>query len=193
VFSPPARGSTPLSLLTAPRLSLSLLPSRSSFPFPLLPMATNPFSTPRMEHTVELDPVAVPDVADLPPSIPSLSTDELVPLLRARLLEGLPYTNITPRVVVALNPFQFVHANSDQALTEWRSEYADCGTEGVRGTLGPHVWATAQKAYYHMSRTGQDQAIVLRFVLFSFSFLSVVSQELTLHSFPQWRVRFWQE
>ncbi|GAA5861276.1 hypothetical protein JCM8547_008542 [Rhodosporidiobolus lusitaniae] len=123
-------------------------------------MASNPFATPRL-GTVELDPVAVPDLTDLPPSVPSLSTDELVPLLRARLLEGLPYTSLTPRVVVAANPFQFVHANSDQALTEWRSEYADCGSEGVRGTLGPHVWATAQKAYYHMSRTGQDQAIVL--------------------------------
>ncbi|BGP14296.1 hypothetical protein JCM10213_007731 [Rhodosporidiobolus nylandii] len=123
--------------------------------------STNPFSTPRLQSTVELDPVAVPDLTDLPPSVPSLSTDELVPLLRARLLEGLPYTAISSRAVVALNPFQFVHANSDQALTEWRAEYADCGSEGVRGTLGPHVWATAQKAYYHMSRTGQDQAIVL--------------------------------
>ncbi|GAA6027812.1 hypothetical protein JCM8097_001730 [Rhodosporidiobolus ruineniae] len=123
-------------------------------------MAANPFATPRL-GTVELDPVAVPDAADLPPNVPSLSTDDLVPLLRARLLEGLPYTNLSSRVVVALNPFQFVHANSDQALAEWRGEYADCGCEGVRGTLGPHVWATAQKAYYHMSRTGQDQAIVL--------------------------------
>ncbi|GAA5829328.1 hypothetical protein JCM11251_005008 [Rhodosporidiobolus azoricus] len=123
-------------------------------------MATNPFATPRM-GTVELDPIAVPDLTDLPPSVPSLSTDELVPLLRARLLEGLPYTNVSSRVVVAVNPFQFVHVDSDQALTEWRAEYADCGSEGVRGTLGPHVWATAQKAYYHMSRTGQDQAIVL--------------------------------
>ncbi|GAA5976632.1 hypothetical protein JCM11641_005646 [Rhodosporidiobolus odoratus] len=123
-------------------------------------MSNNVFSTPR-PTTVDLDPLAVPDITDLPPPVPSLSTDDLVPLLRARLLEGLPYTQISPRTIVALNPFQFVHSNSDQALTEWRAEYADCGTEGVRGTLGPHVWAVAQKAYYHMSRTGQDQAIVL--------------------------------
>ncbi|GAA5998220.1 uncharacterized protein JCM10292_001051 [Rhodotorula paludigena] len=119
----------------------------------------NPFVTPNPQ--VELDPVEVPDLAALPPGIPPLATDDLVPLLRARLLEGLPYTFVSPRVVVALNPFQAVHATSDQALADWRAEYADCGGDGVRGRLGPHVWAAAQKAYYYMSRTGQDQAIVV--------------------------------
>ncbi|BGP46627.1 hypothetical protein JCM10450v2_002474 [Rhodotorula kratochvilovae] len=124
-------------------------------------MASNPFATPKMGQAVELDPLEVPDLTDLPQGVPPLATDDLVPLLRARLLEGLPYTFLSPRVVVALNPFQFVHATSDQALADWRTEYTDCGSEGVRGRLGPHVWATAQKAYYHMTRTGQDQAIVL--------------------------------
>ncbi|BGP30551.1 hypothetical protein JCM10296v2_002306 [Rhodotorula toruloides] len=124
-------------------------------------MSNNPFKSPAMGTEVELDPISCPDLTDLLPSIPSLSTDDLVPFLRARLHEGLPYTHITPRVTIAVNPFQFVHATSDQALADWRAEYADTGADGVRGRLGPHVWATAQRAYYHMRRTGQDQAIVL--------------------------------
>lgn len=47
-------------------------------------------------------------------------------------------------------------------LADWSAEYADCGTEGIRGRLTPHVWAMSGKAYYYMRRTGQDQTIVLR-------------------------------
>ncbi|GAA5975793.1 hypothetical protein JCM10908_005282 [Rhodotorula pacifica] len=124
-------------------------------------MAQNAFQPSAPGAKVELDPLACPDLADLPDGVPSLSVEDLVPFFRARLLEGIPYTQISPRVVVAVNPYQPIHATSDRALVDWRTEYADLGTEGIRGTLGPHVWATAQKAYYHMSRTGQDQAIVL--------------------------------
>jgi chitin synthase len=124
-------------------------------------MAQNPFQTAAPGEEVELDPLACPDLADLPDGVPCLSVEDLVPFFRARLLEGIPYTQISPRVVVSVNPYQPIHATSDRALVDWRSEYADLGTEGIRGTLGPHVWAIAQKAYYHMSRTGQDQAIVL--------------------------------
>ncbi|GAA6007186.1 hypothetical protein JCM11491_003035 [Sporobolomyces phaffii] len=110
---------------------------------------------------VELDPINFPDMTDLPTGLPALSIDDLVPILRARFLEGLPYTNLSPRLTVSLNPHQFIQVNSDQSLLEYSAEYADCGSEGVRGRLGPHVWATAQKAYYYMRRTGQDQSIVL--------------------------------
>ena len=47
-------------------------------------------------------------------------------------------------------------------LADWSAEYTDCGTEGIRGRLTPHVWAMSGKAYYYMRRTGQDQTIVLR-------------------------------
>ncbi|GAA5949771.1 hypothetical protein JCM21900_003288 [Sporobolomyces salmonicolor] len=126
--------------------------------------SSNPFtftSAYAPPEDVELDPMNLPDVTDLPPGVPSLSTDDLVPVLRARFLEGLPYTNLSPRLVVSVNPGQFVHANSDQTLADYSAEYADCGADGVRGRMGPHVWATAQKAYYYMRRTGQDQTLVL--------------------------------
>ncbi|GAA6000473.1 hypothetical protein JCM10207_008027 [Rhodosporidiobolus poonsookiae] len=117
------------SALSALRPSFQIRPSAlSTLPaFPPTPPASPPslparrLSAPR-QPPIELDPVAVPDAADLPPGVPSLSTDKLVPLLRARLLEDLPYTNLTSRVTVALNPFQLVHANSDQALAEWRGK-----------------------------------------------------------------------
>ncbi|GAA5957121.1 hypothetical protein JCM3765_005413 [Sporobolomyces pararoseus] len=116
---------------------------------------------PSAARDIELDPINFPDITELPTGLPSLSIDELVPILRARFLEGLPYTNVSPRLTVSLNPHQFIQVNSDQSLLEYSSEYADCGSDGVRGRLGPHVWATAQKAYYYMRKTGQDQSIVL--------------------------------
>jgi len=121
-----------------------------------------PDAPPTPAHDIELDPINLPDVCDLPAGIPSLSIDDLVPIIRARFLEGLPYTNLSPKLTLSLNPHQFIQVNSDQSLLEYSAEYADCGSEGVRGRLGPHVWATAQKAYYYMRRTGQDQSLVLR-------------------------------
>lgn len=107
-----------------------------------------------------LDPLALSDVTDLPNET-VLTPDDFVPLLRARFLEGLPYTAISARLLIAINPQQYVIANSDSTLADWGIEFADCGTEGVRGRLGPHTWAMSGRAYYYMRRTGQDQAIVL--------------------------------
>lgn len=108
-----------------------------------------------------VDPLALSDVTDLPQGT-VLTADDFLSFVRARFLEGLPYTAISPRLLVAVNPQQYVIANSDSALADWGVEYADCGTEGVRGRLGPHTWGMSGRAYYYMRRTGQDQAIVLR-------------------------------
>lgn len=124
-------------------------------------MSNNPFRASMGRKEEVIDPLALSDVTDLPTST-VLTADEFLPILRARFLEGLPYTAISPRLLVAVNPHQYVVTNSDSALVDWGVEYADCGTEGVRGRLGPHVWATSGRAYYYMRRTGQDQTIILR-------------------------------
>jgi chitin synthase len=126
-------------------------------------MSNNPFAGAMAAKGGEevIDPLALSDVTDLPDST-VLTPDEFLPILRARFLEGLPYTAISPRLLVAVNPHQYVVTNSDATLVDWGLEYADCGTEGVRGRLGPHVWAMSGRAYYYMRRTGQDQSIVLR-------------------------------
>ncbi|SCZ93412.1 BZ3500_MvSof-1268-A1-R1_Chr6-3g08643 [Microbotryum saponariae] len=109
---------------------------------------------------VVIDPLELGDITDYSGTTP-LGPNELVPILRARFLEGIPYTAISPRVLVAVNPHQHIHANSDATLLDWAAEYADCGSEGVRGRLGPHIWALSGRAYYHMRRTGQDQVVIL--------------------------------
>lgn len=111
-------------------------------------------------HDEVIDPLALSDVIDLP-STTVLTPDDFLPILRARFLEGLPYTAISPRLLVSVNPHHFVQANSDAVLVDWATEFADCGTEGVRGRLGPHIWAMSGRAYYYMRRTGQDQTMVL--------------------------------
>lgn len=120
-----------------------------------------PPTLPSSNSLVEIDPLNLSDLSDLPPSI-TLTPDDVLPILRARFLDALPYTSVSPRVLIAVNPHQLVQSNSDAALGEWAAEFADCGTEGRRGRLGPHVWATSGKAYYYMRRTGQDQTILLR-------------------------------
>lgn len=121
-------------------------------------------STPAMPHvpstTGGIDPL-LPDLTSLPLSF-TPSSDDILSILRARFLEGLPYTSISPRVLVSVNPYQFIQANSDAALVDWGTEYADCGRGGLRGKLGPHVFAMSNQAYYYMRRTGQDQTIMLR-------------------------------
>ncbi|KAL8280137.1 hypothetical protein RQP46_007467 [Phenoliferia psychrophenolica] len=109
---------------------------------------------------VDIDPLALNDLADLPTQA-SPSADDLLPILRARFDDGLLYTDLSSRVLVAVNPYAQTESSSLAVLADWSAEYADCGTEGVRGRLGPHIFATSGKAYYYMRRTGQDQTIFL--------------------------------
>lgn len=134
-------------------------------PLPIVPSSpSSSLSFVMASHQDEvIDPITLSDVTDLPVST-SLTTDDFLPVLRARFLEGLPYTAVSPRLLVSVNPHHFVQVNSDAVLVDWATEFADCGTEDVRGRLGPHVWAMSGRAYYYMRRTGQDQTIVLRSV-----------------------------
>lgn len=119
------------------------------------------YTPPPPSGEVEIDPLRLNDLSDLPPTA-SLTADDILPILRTRFLEGLVYTDLSPRVLVALNPYQFIQTNSQAVLADWSAEYSDSGNAGVRGRLGPHVWALSGRAYYYMRRTGQDQTIVLR-------------------------------
>jgi len=119
--------------------------------------ATDPFGSPHDE--VVVDPLGTSDLTELSASV-SLTADELVPLLRARFLDGLIYTQLSPSVLISLNPNHFVQSGSDAVLEDYLVEFDDCGTLAVRGRLGPHLWSISNRAYYYMTRTGQDQAII---------------------------------
>lgn len=111
-------------------------------------------------NDIEVDPITLSDLTELPIQ-PSLSPNDVLPILRARFLEGLSYTLISPRVLISVNPHQYAPVNSDVVLAEWNREYKDCGHDGLRGGLTPHIWEMSGRAFYYMRRTGQDQTIVV--------------------------------
>ncbi|KAL8293373.1 hypothetical protein RQP46_000074 [Phenoliferia psychrophenolica] len=118
-----------------------------------------PFPFPaQAQAEVDVDPVKVHDIAELPATP---SADDLLQILRSRFDDGILFTEISPRVLVAVNPLQEGLSTNDDALRSWSEEFADTGTSGVRGRLGPHLWAVSGRTYYYMRRTGQDQTIVL--------------------------------
>lgn len=80
--------------------------------------------------------------------------------LRDRYLLDLLYTSLGPSSLVAINPHKFIHANSDQTLSNYAQDHRN--TEQGRDFLPPHVFQLAGKAYFDMTRTGRDQSILMR-------------------------------
>ena len=96
------------------------------------------------------------DLAKLSP----VSDDILVACLRERFMTDNIYTSIGTSVLVAFNPHKYVASNADSVLHKYAAEYRE--TSDRKQTLPPHIFQLANNAYYHMRRTSQDQAIVLR-------------------------------
>ena len=99
---------------------------------------------------------AVTDLTKLSP----LSDDVVVACLRERFMSDNIYTNIGTSGLVALNPHKYVASNSDSVLHKYAAEYRDTSEHQER--LPPHIFQTANDAYYHMRRTTQDQCILFR-------------------------------
>ncbi|KAM0754954.1 translation initiation factor IF-2 [Meredithblackwellia eburnea MCA 4105] len=118
------------------------------------------YQHPQAGGEVEVDPLALHDLADLP-STASPSSEDVLPILRARFLEGILYIGLSSRALVAINPYQQSESTSREILAQWSAEYSDSGADGVRGRMGAHVWEMSGRAYYHMKRTGQDQTLLL--------------------------------
>ena len=70
------------------------------------------------------------------------------------------YTYVGTSAIVAVNPHKYVASNSDAVLLKYAGEYRSTAED--KEALPPHIFQLANNAYYHMRRTGQDQAIVLR-------------------------------
>lgn len=87
---------------------------------------------PLPSSALEVDPISTNDLCELP----AVTPEDVLRILRARALEGMPYTQVSPRLLVSVNPHQYVQANSDAVLAEYR----DYGTDT---TLEPHIWVSA--------------------------------------------------
>lgn len=104
---------------------------------------------------------AVNDLSKLSP----ISDDIIVACLRERFMSDTIYTNVGSSCLVSLNPHKYVASNADPIMHQYSADYRDTSPE--KQPLGPHIYQLANNAYYHMRQTSQDQAIVLRFVLFT--------------------------
>ncbi|PPQ79006.1 hypothetical protein CVT25_002315 [Psilocybe cyanescens] len=97
---------------------------------------------------------AATDLSKLSP----ISDDIIVACLRERFMTDTIYTNIGTSGLVALNPHKYVASTSDALLHKYAAEYRDSSEHQDR--LPPHIFQTANNAYYHMRRTTQDQCLV---------------------------------
>ncbi|KAF8872468.1 glycosyltransferase family 2 protein [Infundibulicybe gibba] len=88
----------------------------------------------------------------------SISDDIIVACLRERFMADTIYTNIGSSALVALNPHKYVSTSADSIMHKYAAEYRD--TSEHREKLPPHIFQTANNAYYHMKRTTQDQCLV---------------------------------
>jgi len=70
------------------------------------------------------------------------------------------YTKIGTSALVAVNPHKYVSTNSDSAMHKYAAEYRD--TSVGKEALPPHIFQSANHAYYHMRRTSQDRSVLLR-------------------------------
>ena len=106
---------------------------------------------------------AVTDLSTLSP----ISDDIIVSCLRERFMSDNIYTNVGTSALVAVNPHKYVPTNSDSVMHKYAAEYKD--TTDKKDVMPPHIFQLANNAYYHMRRTSQDQSLLLRFVLQSFT------------------------
>lgn len=116
------------------------------------------------------------DLAALSP----ISDDIIVSCLRERFLNDQIYTRIGSHALVAVNPHKYVSSNADSVMLTYAAEHRD--TSGEKAQTNPHIFQLANNAYYHMRRTGQDQSILMAYVV-----LLVLIQSIYNVLFSQWR------
>lgn len=87
------------------------------------------------------------------------SEAELVNVLNERFARDKVYTRIGERVLVAVNPNKPLENGTESSLKAICSAVKD-GTERE-----PHVFELASNAYYTMTNSKQDQAILFLYVI----------------------------
>jgi chitin synthase len=95
-------------------------------------------------------------------SIPNISEEKIVDILQAKFLNYNIYTNVGSCNLIAVNPFKQLAQNDAQTSDDYVTLYKSASPDNpVSSTLDPHVFELANRAYFHMRRTGNDQAIFL--------------------------------
>ncbi|KAI9318939.1 chitin synthase-domain-containing protein [Dichotomocladium elegans] len=92
-------------------------------------------------------------------SLSTLTDESLAACLRSRYDVYQVYTWLGANQIVCVNPGKPLALNDDQTGLEYVAAYKD--TRQQRTPQPPHIYELVVRAYFHMRRTGNDQAIVL--------------------------------
>lgn len=89
-----------------------------------------------------------------------LSPNEIAEILKQRFLNDINYTNISPSVLIVLNPFS--HDDEINLQSEYIAEYKDTTSAKANQWRPPHLYQFINNAYLHMRRTSINQSILFR-------------------------------
>jgi chitin synthase len=112
--------------------------------------------------TQQQQPTLITDLTLLPRDI---SSDEIADILRQRYLNDLIYTNISPSVLIVLNPYNNNNSNNttnDNIKADYIAEYKDTSSAKANQWREPHLYQLVNHAYLHMRRTSINQSILFR-------------------------------
>jgi chitin synthase len=74
-----------------------------------------------------------------------------------------PYADCGTNALVVVNPGRVLALMHDEYAKKYAKEYKDINQQTTETSpLPPHVFSLASKAYLHLRRLGQDQAIIMR-------------------------------
>ena len=92
-----------------------------------------------------------------------LTNDEISNVLRTRYLNDLLYTNVSPSVLIALNPNYTINEEISKSIkADYISEYKDTSSAKSNQWREPHLYQLVNHAYLHMRRTSINQSILFR-------------------------------
>ncbi|KAI9597737.1 chitin synthase-domain-containing protein [Syncephalis fuscata] len=90
----------------------------------------------------------------------SVTPTTVAQLLKNQHAKEQPYTDCGTTTLVSVNPGRALSLMQDESAKAYAKEYKDINSADTP-SLPPHVFALASKAYLHLRRLGQDQAVVL--------------------------------
>ncbi|KAG2201668.1 hypothetical protein INT47_003894 [Mucor saturninus] len=93
-------------------------------------------------------------------TISDLDEKRITDILNSRFSNYNIYTHIGPCHLIAINPFKQLAQNDTQTSEDYVASYKEISPESPI-KLNPHVFELTNRAFFHMRRTGNDQAVFL--------------------------------
>lgn len=106
-------------------------------------------------------PRSTESIVDLA-QVADITEKKVTDILQSRFLNYNIYTYVGSCNIIAVNPFKQLAQNDAQTSEDYVTSYKDISSENpLNKKLNPHVFELTNRAYFHMRRTGNDQAIFI--------------------------------